>query len=118
MYSFILLVHVLFCIAILALVLLQQGKGADVGAAFGSGSANSVFGSRGPASFLFKLTIFFAALFFLSSITLTVLQKQNIAAANLLAPPSAPLSASQPVAVAGFVPPAATLPHSASTGSS
>ena len=99
MYNFILLVHVLFCLAIIALVLLQQGKGADVGAAFGSGSANSVFGSRGPASFLFKLTIFFAALFFVTSIALTMIQKQTIIAENQLAAP--------PVTT-GFVPPIAT----------
>ncbi len=117
MYSFILLVHVLFCLAIIALVLLQQGKGADVGAAFGSGSANSVFGSRGPASFLFKLTIFFAALFFITSIGLTVIQKQTIAAANQLALPAAPVSTQQ-APVAGFVPPAATLPHTGVTGHS
>jgi preprotein translocase subunit SecG len=111
MYNFILLVHVLFCLAIIALVLLQQGKGADVGAAFGSGSANSVFGSRGPASFLFKLTIFFAALFFVTSIGLTVIQKQNIAAANQLALPAVP--ATTPTApVSGFVPPAASMVHS------
>ena len=98
MYNFILLMHVLFCFAIIALVLLQQGKGADVGAAFGSGSANSVFGSRGPASFLFKLTIFFAALFFISSIALTMIQKQMIASENQLAlPPASSVTPSAPV---------------------
>jgi preprotein translocase subunit SecG len=110
MYSFILLVHVLFCLAIIALVLLQQGKGADAGAAFGSGSANSVFGSRGPASFLFKLTIFFAALFFVTSISLTVIQKENIAAANQLTLPTTPVNQTAPAA--GFVPPAASMLHS------
>ncbi len=114
MYSLILLFHVLFCLALIALVLLQQGKGADVGAAFGSGSANSLFGSRGPASFLFKLTVFLAALFFVTSIALTVIQKQNIAAANQLAPPSSPASVQQQPA---FVPPApaANMPHSGTT---
>jgi preprotein translocase subunit SecG len=117
-YNFILLLHVLFCLAIIALVLLQQGKGADVGAAFGSGSANSVFGSRGPASFLFKLTIFFAALFFISSIALTMIQKQNIIAANQLAAPTAPVNTSSQPGTAGFVPPAATLPHTGAAGGS
>ncbi len=108
MFNLILLLHVLFCIAIIALVLLQQGKGADVGAAFGSGSANSMFGSRGPASFLFKLTVLFAVLFFITSVTLTYIQAENIKAANALA---APPPVTTPVAPAtnnqaGFVPPA------------
>ena len=118
MYNFILLVHVLFCLAIIALVLLQQGKGADVGAAFGSGSANSVFGSRGPASFLFKLTIFFAVLFFVTSIALTMIQKQNIIAENQLAAPTTPVGSPAQPGTAGFVPPAATLPHTGATGNS
>lgn len=107
MSGIILLLHVLFCIAIIALVLLQQGKGADVGAAFGSGSANSMFGSRGPASFLFKLTVLFALLFFVTSVSLTYFQAQNISAANTLAPrpvtTSAPAAPSNPTS---FVPPA------------
>lgn len=111
MYSLVMLFHVIFCVAIIALVLLQQGKGADVGAAFGSGSANSMFGSRGPASFLFKLTVFFVVLFFITSASLTYLQAQNIKAANaLLAPPPAVTTMPGPVMPAsnnaGFVPPA------------
>ena len=51
-------------IALGAIVLLQQGKGADVGAAFGSGSANTVFGSAGSASFLTKMTVYLAIGFF------------------------------------------------------
>lgn len=114
MSGFVLLLHVIFCIAIIALVLLQQGKGADVGAAFGSGSANSMFGSRGPASFLFKVTVVFVILFFITSAGLTYLQAQNIKAANTLA---APTSGSVIPAVpvtgqsgnTGFVPPAVTI---------
>lgn len=108
MSGLILLLHVLFCLAIIALVLLQQGKGADVGAAFGSGSANSMFGSRGPASFLFKLTVLFAVLFFVTSVSLTYFQAQNAKAANLLAPP--PVTTTAPIGTTtnttGFIPPA------------
>lgn len=110
MLSLVWLLHIIFCIVIIALVLLQQGKGADVGAAFGSGSANSMFGSRGPASFLFKLTVFFAVLFFISSISLTYLQSEQIKTDNALALPPAPLSTA-PLSgsnAAGFLPPAAT----------
>ncbi len=63
-------VHLLVCVGILALVLLQQGKGADMGAAFGSGASNTVFGSPGSATFLLKLTGFAALVFFGTSILL------------------------------------------------
>jgi preprotein translocase subunit SecG len=55
---------VLCAIAIIILVLMQQGKGADVGAAFGSGASNTVFGSQGSGSFLMKITSAFAVAFF------------------------------------------------------
>ena len=58
---------VLDALALIGLVLLQQGKGADVGAAFGSGSSGTVFGSSGGANFLTRLTTFFAVLFFVLS---------------------------------------------------
>lgn len=102
MLSLVLLVHILLCIGIISLVLLQQGKGADVGAAFGSGSSNSIFGSRGPASFLFKFTAFLVLMFFITSISLTYIQGQNAKAENqLTAPvvmPTIPDSSTQPVA--------------------
>jgi preprotein translocase subunit SecG len=106
MYHFVLLFHILFCLAIIALVLLQQGKGADMGAAFGSGSANSMFGSRGPASFLFKLTALCAVLFFVTSISLTVISKANARAENALLPP--PPITSIPTSSQTFVPPPVT----------
>jgi preprotein translocase subunit SecG len=65
-----LVIHVLTCVSLAVLVLLQHGKGADVGAAFGSGASNTVFGSHGASSFLFKLTAFFAAVFFATSLVL------------------------------------------------
>ena len=54
MYQLILLIHVFAAICIVALVLVQQGKGATMGAAFGSGASQTVFGSRGSGSFLFQ----------------------------------------------------------------
>ncbi|MDA9272167.1 preprotein translocase subunit SecG, partial [bacterium] len=53
MYQLILIVHVLIAVVIIGLVLIQHGKGADIGAAFGSGASNTVFGSQGTGSFLF-----------------------------------------------------------------
>ena len=67
-----LVVHVLAAIAIIGLVLLQHGKGADVGAAFGSGSAGSLFGSSGSANFLSRATAILAVVFFLTSLGLTI----------------------------------------------
>ncbi len=68
----ILVVHVIAAFGIIALVLLQHGKGADMGAAFGSGSAGSVFGSAGSANFMSRTTAILAVVFFISSIGLTV----------------------------------------------
>jgi len=70
MISVILFIHIILCIAIIALILLQQGKGANMGAAFGSGASGTVFGSRGPAGFLMKLTAGLVTLFFVTSISL------------------------------------------------
>jgi preprotein translocase subunit SecG len=62
--------HVLIAAAIVGLVLLQRGKGADAGAGFGSGASGTVFGARGSASFLSRMTATLAALFFATSLTL------------------------------------------------
>jgi preprotein translocase subunit SecG len=63
-------VHGLLCFAIVALVLLQRGKGADAGAGFGAGASGTVFGARGSATFFSKLTAVLATLFFLTSMSL------------------------------------------------
>jgi preprotein translocase subunit SecG len=70
MYQFILLIHVFAAVCIIALVLVQQGKGATMGAAFGSGASQTVFGSRGSGSFLFRVTISLVVVFFATSIGL------------------------------------------------
>jgi preprotein translocase subunit SecG len=67
-----LVIHVAAAIAIVALVLLQHGKGADMGAAFGGGSSGSMFGASGSANFLSRSTAILATIFFLTSIALTV----------------------------------------------
>ena len=73
-----LIVQILICLALVALVLLQQGRGADAGASFGGGSSGSLFGSRGPASFLSKLTAGLAALFFANSLALAYISSQSV----------------------------------------
>ena len=67
----ILVFHILAALGIVGLVLLQHGKGADVGAAFGSGSAGSVFGSSGSANFLSRATAILALVFFATSLALS-----------------------------------------------
>jgi preprotein translocase subunit SecG len=70
MYQFISIIHVLAAVCLILLVLVQQGRGATTGAAFGSGASQTVFGSRGSGSFLLKVTIGFVLIFFMTSITL------------------------------------------------
>jgi len=71
--SFLLVVHLIVAAVVCGLVLLQHGKGADMGAAFGSGSSGSLFGASGSANFLSRTTAVLAAVFFLSSLGLTYL---------------------------------------------
>nr|WP_300312223.1 preprotein translocase subunit SecG [Halomonas sp.] len=66
----ILMIHVAIAIALVALILLQQGKGAEAGASFGGGASQTVFGSRGSGGFLSKATAVLAAAFFATSLTL------------------------------------------------
>lgn len=68
-----LVIHVVAALGLVGLVLLQHGKGADMGAAFGSGSAGSLFGSSGSSNFLSRSTAVFALMFFLSSMGLSYL---------------------------------------------
>jgi preprotein translocase subunit SecG len=70
--------HVLISVTLIGLVLLQQGKGAEAGASFGSGASQTVFGSQGSGSFLFKLTACFALIFFVTSLTLGYLAGHRI----------------------------------------
>lgn len=73
----VLFIHLVLAFVLIGLVLLQHGKGADAGAAFGSGASGTVFGSSGSATFLTKLTTVIAALFAVTSISLTLLSNQN-----------------------------------------
>ena len=77
MFELVLIVDIIVAISIVALVLIQQGKGAVMGASFGAGSSNTVFGSRGSASFIFKLTVFFVTLFFCLSLLLGYMGKNS-----------------------------------------
>lgn len=70
LFSLVLTIHILVAIVIIVLVLMQHGKGADMGAAFGSGASGSLFGATGSANFLSRTTGILAAVFFVTSLTL------------------------------------------------
>ncbi len=70
MYEILLVVYLLVALAITGLVLIQQGKGADMGASFGAGASNTVFGSSGSGNFLTRTTAILAVLFFVISLVL------------------------------------------------
>jgi preprotein translocase subunit SecG len=113
-------VHVLLAGMIIFLVLLQRGKGAEAGAGFGSGASGTVFGARGTSTLFSKLTAIFAALFFVTSLTLAYLGShtaaeptsvlERAARAAAAAPSKAPPPALTPTA------PPATAPTSPETG--
>jgi preprotein translocase subunit SecG len=71
LFSLLLTVHILLALGVIWLVLMQHGKGADMGAAFGSGASGSLFGASGSANFLSRSTAVLATLFFLTSLGLT-----------------------------------------------
>ena len=77
MVSFITVTCVILTIAIIILVLLQQGKGSDLGSAFGGGSSNSMFGALGPSDFLGKLTYILVAVWLILSLLLAYLLKSD-----------------------------------------
>ena len=78
MQTALLVVHILVTLALIGLILIQRGKGADIGAAFGSGASNTVFGSQGSASFLTRTTAILATLFFITSLSLAYFATQKV----------------------------------------
>lgn len=96
MYQLVLMIHVLIAFTIIGLVLIQHGKGADIGAAFGSGASNTVFGSQGTGGFLFKLTGGLALLFFATSLALSsMISMQYQKAQNQVMPRHMPVQESK-----------------------
>ncbi len=116
--GFILAVHVLLALMIIGLVLLQRGKGAEAGAGFGSGASGTVFGARGTSTLFSKLTAVFAALFFVTSLSLAYLgtrtpgEPTSVLERSLLTAPATPPAAAPgtPAAPAATPPPPAAAP--------
>ena len=117
----ILAVQMLAALGMIGLILIQHGKGADMGAAFGSGSAGSLFGASGSANFLSRTTAVLAAVFFVTTLALAYLGNtrtastgsvlESPAAAAVPAPATAPaVDASAPVAPAPAASGAAQIP--------
>ena len=77
MENIVLLVHLLIALAIIGLILMQRGKGAEMGASFGSGSSQTLFGASGSGNFFSKLTAVFAFVFFITSFSLAIMAKQK-----------------------------------------
>ena len=85
------IIHLIVAAALIGLVLMQHGKGADMGAAFGGGSSGSLFGSSGSANFLSRTTAVLATLFFLTSMGLGYFALQNSKPHKTLSAPKVPV---------------------------
>jgi preprotein translocase subunit SecG len=86
MENLILVIHLIVALAIIGLILLQQGKGAEMGASFGAGASQTIFGSAGSGNFFSRLTGIFAAIFFATSFYLAILSKQGPDSADIPLP--------------------------------
>ena len=93
---FLVVIHVLVCVALIMIVLLQTGKGADMGAAFGGGSSQTLFGSTGASTFLSKATTIAAVVFMLTSLALAYLSSHRTADSIIQSAP-APVEQQAPV---------------------
>ena len=112
--SVLIMMLALLAATITVVVILQQGRGADIGAAFGAGGANTIFGSTGLASPLAKLTWSLAGLFLVLCMTLAYLAKQRSEEANSVVAGDVPVMAGDVPALAGDVP---TMPSAPRAGS-
>ena len=82
--SLLLIFHVTIAILIVALILAQKGKGADMGSAFGAGASGTIFGAKGSANFLSRTTAVLATLFFLTSLVLAYFNKGTVSTESVL----------------------------------
>ena len=109
MESAIIIVHVVMAIAIIGLVLIQQGKGADAGASFGGGASQTVFGASGSGNFLTKTTSILAVVFFVTSFALAVIAKNKAESVGSVGLPTVTTPADVPAQAPAA--PAADLPE-------
>lgn len=102
METIILFVHVLAAVGVIAMIMLQQGKGAETGASFGAGASQTVFGSQGSANFLSRTTAILATIFFITSIGLAMFARQKADAVSDAGLPSVQIEQIVPVNDAPF----------------
>jgi preprotein translocase subunit SecG len=100
------IIHVIVCIALIMIVLLQTGKGADIGAAFGGGASNTLFGTTGASTFLSKATTVAAIVFMLTSLGLAYLASQRPSSSVVSEAPAAVETKAPEPAPAQSAPPA------------
>jgi preprotein translocase subunit SecG len=86
MEQFILIFHFVIAVALIGLILIQQGKGAEAGASFGAGASQTVFGSAGGWNFFSKTTALLATVFFVTSVSLAIVAKNRTVVADVLLP--------------------------------
>jgi preprotein translocase subunit SecG len=113
------IIHIVFCFLLILIVLLQTSKGADIGAAFGGGSSQTLFGSAGPGGFLTKITTGVAIIFMVTSIGLAYsyshktgasIMKETRPQKTLPPPPPTPVQKGTPIAPAQPAPAQPTQP--------
>ena len=112
MYTALIILHIIVAFIMVGVILLQSGKGAEIGAAFG-GSSQTVFGARGASTMLSKLTAIAATIFMLTSLTLAILSKQKNYASTIgldKPPASAPATPASGTPAPSQAAPAATAP--------
>ncbi|MHB8482854.1 MAG: preprotein translocase subunit SecG [Nitrospiria bacterium] len=120
MYTFLIIIHLFVSFIMIAAILLQSGKGAEIGAAFG-GSSQTIFGSRGAATFLSKMTVGAAIIFMVTSLSLAFLSKERAGENSIMklpktetvpspAPPASPATATAPAGTPGMPQPVGTSP--------
>ncbi|MGC3973183.1 MAG: preprotein translocase subunit SecG [Nitrospira sp.] len=97
MYTLLIIIHVIVCLLMIGAILLQSGKGAEIGAAFG-GSSQTVFGSRGPANFLSKFTVITAFVFMFTSLSLAIIAKDRNFSSTVIDLNKKPAAANTPSA--------------------
>ena len=102
LYYLVLILHLIACFFLIAVVLLQQGKGQDLASAFGGGGTQAAFGPRGSATLLSRVTTGLAAVFMITSITLAVLKQKQASVLDAIPAAASPTPAAAPTDVLGM----------------
>lgn len=117
LYYLVLILHLIACFFLIAVVLLQQGKGQDLASAFGGGGTQAAFGPRGSATLLSRVTTGLAAVFMVTSISLAVLKQRQASVLDSIPAVASPTPAAGPTDVLGLPSNPAAAPAAASPAS-